>query len=130
MSETKKWRLKTKNGKVLDFRPRFISNIKGDTLCDLVTIKEGNNEFIVNFLDLVLFCYFVGDEEVRRKLTNIQTKTVREIPYNVTFKISDNEKKSGIAKRRIILTIDELISAYCRNEAQKFVLRKKLQHKT
>ena len=126
----KKWTIKALNNKKLDFYPTFVPDLQGNVSAVTVRIKENENEYILPYENLLMFVYFVGNEEQRRKLALIEGKTIREIPYNVTFKLSDDEKKSGTAKRRITLTIDELIASYCRNEAQKFVLRQKLQHKT
>lgn len=126
----KKWHIKTAEGKIADFYPVFISDIQGNVECKVIKMKVDGNEYTFNYENFLMFCYFVGNEEQRRKLALIEGKAVREIPYNVTFSLSPEEKKLEIVKRRITLTIDELIASYCRNEAQKFILKQKLQHKT
>lgn len=126
----KEWKLKTKNDKTLTFFPKFGVNEEKETICQTVIMREGDNEYIINYLDLMMFCYFIGSEEHRMKLANTELKKVREIPYDVTFKISQDEKKAGIAKRRIVLTIDELIAAYCRNEAMKQNFKNKLKQRS
>lgn len=125
--EKKKWVVKTLENKKVSFFPIFVSDTQGETKCTRVKVKIDENEYTFNYLDLLLFCYFIGDEEQRRKLSNITMKTVREIPYDVSFKIDDKEKRTGIARRRIILPIDELMAAYYRNEAQKEVMKKRLK---
>jgi len=129
MSETKKWFLKTLEGEKVSFYPVFIVDSQNNIECQRVVIKIDENKYTFNFLDLLMFVYFIGDEEQRRKLTNIEMKTIREIPFNVTFKIGEREKKEGIAKRRIMLPIDNLIAAYCRDEAKKFTFKQKLRGK-
>jgi len=129
MAETKKWTIKTLEGKKFSFYPVFVAKKDGNVECVIVKMKEGENEYTFNYLDLLMFVYFISDEERRQKILNIESKTIREIPYNVTFKLSEREKKEGIAKRSIVLTIDELIAAYCRNEAKKYVLKQKLKGK-
>ena len=127
--ETKKWTIKTLENKKFNFYPVFIADTQGDVKCERVIMKEGENKYSFNFLDLLMFVYFVGDEEQRQKLLNVQSKIIKEIPYDVTFKIDNAEKEAGIAKRRIMLPLDGVIAAYCRDEAKKITFRKALQHK-
>ena len=127
MAIKKKWTIKTLENKKFYFYPIFLTNAQGETKCERVIIKEGENEYTFNYLDLLMFSYFIGDEEQRQKLMNIQMKTIKEIPYDVTFKLDEREKSSGIAKRRINLPIDGLIAAYCRDEAKKFTFKQKLK---
>ena len=127
--ETKKWTIKTLEDKKFNFYPVFISDTQGTVKCERVIMKEGENKYTFNFLDLLMFVYFVGDEEQRQKLLNVQSKIIKEIPYDVTFKIDKMEKETGIAKRRIMLPLDGVIAAYCRDEAKKIVFKKALQHK-
>ena len=127
--ETKKWTIKTLENKKFNFYPVFIADTQGNVKCGRVIMKEGENKYSFNFLDLLMFVYFVGDEEQRQKLLNVQSKIIKEIPYDVTFKIDNAEKEAGIAKRRIMLPLDGVVAAYCRDEAKKITFRKALQHK-
>ena len=122
----KRWRLKSKDGKVLNFYPEFRVNAQGDVECTEVRIKEGENGYVLNYLDLHMFVYFIGNEEQRLKLANFQTKQIREIPYDVEFKITKQEKLDGFAKRRITLQIDELAMVVAKQEAQKINFKKSL----
>ena len=125
----KKWLIKTKNGKKVSFYPVFAVNTQGDIEAKDVIVKEGENEYILNYLDLFMFCYFIGNEEQRRKLLNLQMRTIREIPYDVTFVVSSEEKDKGVAKRRIVLPIDDIIHYYALMEARKSQALKKLKVK-
>lgn len=129
-STTKKWTLKSKNDKKLDFYPHFIVDEKNNqVVCDIVTIKEGENKYILNYLDLLVFVYEIGGEEDRRKLARINLKQITEIPFDVTFKISNEEKGKGIAKRRVMLPVDQLIIYLAKGEAKKMAFLKNLNKK-
>jgi len=125
--ENKKWELKTLENKKISFFPVFIPDAQGDIKCERVKLKIDENTYTFNYLDLLLFCYFIGDEEQRQKLSNIQMKTVREIPYDVSFKLDEKEQKTGIARRRIVLPLDEVLASYIRNEAKKALMKKNLK---
>jgi len=70
-----------------------------------------------NYLDLYSFIYFIGDEELRRQLALRYERKIVYMPYEVTFKIDEEEKKAGFAKRRIELPIDEVAMAMVRARA-------------
>ena len=127
--ETKKWSIKTLEGKKVDFFPVFVANEKGDAECIKVILKIDGENYTFPYLEILMFCYMIGNEEQRRKLTNIQFKKVTYLPYNVSFKISEQEKKEGMARRRIELPVDNIIASYFKGEAQKAIFKKQLQHK-
>lgn len=141
MSETKKkkWGVRTINsGEMVKFDPIFdIAKKEGDLTstgvpslsdqdieCKFVemTIKDKDGKeklFVFNYLDIYMFIYFCANEELRQQLQQRYERVVHQIPYDVTFKMTDEEKKLGEAKRRIELPVDELIMAIARNEALK-----------
>lgn len=85
-----------------------------------VTVKdeEGKERLMkFNYLDLYGFIYFIGNEELRRQLALRYERDIVYLPYEVTFRIDEEEKKAGVAKRRIELPIDEVAMAMVRAKA-------------
>ena len=123
----KKWTLVSKNNKKLDFYPHFIADKEDKTHCDTVTIKEGENEYVINYLDLFLFVYMIGEFEQRRKLANFKSKKVRKLPYDVSFKLSEEEKSKGVANRHIVIPVDDIIMAMAQWEGHKLNFLKTLK---
>lgn len=143
MSETKKkqWAVHTVNtGESVKVNPIFeVAKKEGDTttlgvpsLSDkdvecrfvefIVKDESGKDKLMVfNYLDLYMFIYFCANEELRQQLQQRYERVVHQIPYDVTFKISEDEKKSGEARRRIELPVDELTMAVARNQSMKFM---------
>ena len=64
MSETKKWFLKTLEGEKVYFYPVFIVDSQNNIECQRVVIKIDENKYTFNFLDLLMFVYFIGDDSV------------------------------------------------------------------
>lgn len=86
-----------------------------------VEIKhEGNikHSFVMNYLDIFMFIYMCANEELRQQLQMRYERKSGQIPYEVTFSLSEEEKNSGIAKRLITLTVDEITMAIARAEAR------------
>lgn len=82
--------------------------------------KDGKDvEWKFNFLDIFMFIYFIANEELRQQLNLRYERKVSYIPYEVSFRLTPEEKNSGIVSRRIELTVDELTMAIARNEALK-----------
>lgn len=123
----KYWRVGAKDGKKLEFFPIFeVNGETGDTEARYVEIlTDGKYSVVMNWLDLFMFVYFVANEELRRNLAARYERNVNMIPYDVTIKVSPEEAKSGIAKRRVELPVDELTMAIARNEAWKMFLGQK-----
>ena len=122
--ESKWWRLKPVAGgsKAFEFRPTFIVSEDTDEVeTRWIDIKVDGKVYRFNFLDIFMFIYFTANEELRRGLAYKQMKKVTHIPYDVTVKLTEEEKKKGTAKRRIKLRVDELTMAVARNEAQQIV---------
>lgn len=139
--DKKKWRLQTLNtGKPWTFTPMFEVNTPSedgqssfgvataeagkDIECKYIqidTLDENGKEStaVFNFLDLYMFIYFCANEELRQQLQMRYERDVSYIPYNVSFTIDEEEKRSGTARRRIELPVDELTMAIARNEAMK-----------
>jgi len=86
-----------------------------------VTVKdeEGKETKLkFNYLDLYGFIYFIGNEELRRQLALRYERKIVYMPYEVTFRIDEEEKKKSLATRRIELPIDEVAMAMVRAKAQ------------
>ena len=77
--------------------------------------KETKLKF--NYLDLYGFIYIIGNEELRRQLALRYEREIVYMPYEVTFRIDEEEKKAGLAKRRIELPVDEVAMAMVRAKA-------------
>ena len=114
--EKKSVKIPMKDGKITTFTPFYEKSKDEDVFCNVVSVKIDGKEYFFNYLDLQLFCYMVGNEEQRMKLANFQLRKVREIPYDVEFKLTTAEKISGIAKRRISLSVDEALLHVKKNE--------------
>jgi len=67
-----------------------------------------------NYLDLYGFIYFIGNEDLRRQLALRYERDIIYMPYDVSFRISDDEKTSGYAHRRIELPVDDVAMAIAR----------------
>ena len=128
----RKWDIKSAEGTVFEFLPIFgykeatdqdSGEMKGEIECHNIQIKIKDKTYTFNYLNLYMFMYFVSNEELRQKLMQRYEKQVYEIPYDVTFKITKEEKEEGIAKRRIKLKIDEIAMAMVRSEANFFRLK-------
>lgn len=124
----KAWKLKSLDGKSVRMRPWFQKTDQGDVECQTINFQvevEGEtHEFTIAYLELMMFCMMIGNEEHRRKLLLIKEKQVRRLPYNVDIKLSKQEREVGFCKRQLEITIDEIIAAYCQHEAVKWNIKK------
>lgn len=96
---------------------------KKETECAFIeiTVKDVDNKDVkvkLHYLDLYGFIYMIGNEELRRQLALRYERQIVYMPYEVTFKIDEAEKKEGVARRRIELPIDEVAMAMVRARAQ------------
>lgn len=136
-TEKKKWGLTSKEGARYDFFPQFVlttednsaSGKPGEVECQFIRIEwkdqKGNDQHATfNYLDLYMFIYYCCNEELRQNLAMRYERQVSFIPYEVSFKLSPEEKSTAIVKRSIQLEVDELIMAIARNEAWKMLLKK------
>lgn len=89
--------------------------------CRYVDIVIDGKNYRFNFLDLFMFVYYCANEELRQQLALRHERKVNYIPYDVTFKISKEEKERGSARRRIELPVDEIAMAVARNESMKYM---------
>jgi hypothetical protein len=125
---TKKWKLKSGEGKVVEFYPIFEVTKDGqDAECKVIKIKIDDKEYTLNFVNIFQFIYFICNEELRQGLALRYQRRVNYIPYDVNFKLDEEEIKKGWAKRRINLPIDELSMAVARNEGWKYWIKNKLK---
>lgn len=120
----KYWRIVSKEGTKLEFFPVFEVSPDGDKQIEARYLemrfedKEGEYKtFTFDWLNMYMFIYYTANEELRRNLAIKYERKVNMIPYDVTFKISEDEKQQGIAKRRIELPVGELEMAIARDEA-------------
>ena len=125
----KKWTI-TDVDKTQDFHfyPMFEVNTEDKSVeTRFVGMEINGKQYKFNYLDLFMFIYFCGNEEIRRSLAMRQemARAVNYIPYEVTIKLTDKEKKQGMVKRRLQVPIDELSMAIARNEAMKTELWQK-----
>lgn len=74
--------------------------------------------FTMNYLDYFLFAYMTASEELRQQLQMRYERKTGSVPYEVTFSLSPEEKTTGVAKRLITLTVDEITMAIARAEAR------------
>lgn len=127
----RKWTIKSAEGTKFDFFPVFLFDEKeGQPKCTDVKIKIDDKTHTFNFLNLFTFIYFCANEELRQQLAQRYERKVNYLPYDVTFKLSSNERASGTVKRRIELPVGEIIMAIARNEAFKLkFLREKIKNK-
>jgi len=136
--EKKSWKVRTADGKKeLEFLPIFqITELKDGTAysgglskeveCRLVDMKVPDDkgkitQFQMNFADLFLFVYTCAEEELRQQLQMRYERQAVNIPYEVTFKLDEQEKERGMAKRLITLTVDEITLAVARAGANKLL---------
>ncbi len=82
--------------------------------------KEGKvvHTFTMNYLDYFMFAYMTANEELRQQLQMRYERQAGQVPYEVTFSLSPEEKETGIAKRLISLTVDEITMAIARAQAR------------
>lgn len=144
-NEQKKWKVRTADKtKELSFLPMFetkqlsagqgYNSTDKDVECLFVDLqltddKGQNIEMRLNFLDLYMFVYFVANEELRQSLQLRYERQASQIPYEVTFSLSPEEKQSGVAKRLITLTVDEIAMAIARAQARE-ISGKKSPHRS
>ena len=88
--------------------------VKVGILIDVEEGKEQPPEVILDFDQLYQFVYFCGSEEVRQDLMQIVLRPVTYVPYDVTFRLSGDEMKSGVANRRVELPVDAITMALAR----------------
>lgn len=121
----KPWTIRDANGKKVDLTPVF--EVAGeetgnpDVEAKLILLKTDKEKFVFNFINLFQFVYFVASEELRRSLMLRYERRINRIPYDVTFKLSEDEIKNKMATRRIEVPIDELSMSIARNEAFKLM---------
>jgi len=124
----KGWTIKSGEGDKIKFYPFFAENEEGDVECIGTKLKiptdNGSKTISLHFENLYQYVYAISNEEHRTRLENMKTRQVRKIPYDVTIKIREDERKAMLIKRRIELPVDELIAAYCQHEAVKFNIAK------
>ena len=130
----KYWKIKSKEGVVLEFFPIFEKNEETEEIeatniqMQFVDDKGKKKIATFNYLDIYMFMYFTANEELRRNLSARQEKQTNYIPYDIQIKLTEQEKSQGIANRRVELPIDELTMAIARNEAWKLWFRAKTKH--
>ena len=130
----KSWGIHSKEGIKLDFLPIFEANKdNGEIETRYLKLKfkdpksKKETEFTFNWLDIYMFVYFASNEELRQNLAARYERKINYIPYDVTFKLTDEEKASGVIKKRIELPVDELQMAIARNEAFKLIKKGKFK---
>lgn len=119
---SKTWTIKSGNGDKFKFTPVFETSPDGqDVECKDIIITVKDKDYKFNFINLYQFMYFAASEELRQGLAMRYQRRVNRIPYEVIFKLSEDEIRAKFAKRRIELPIDELTMAIARNEAWKLM---------
>lgn len=88
--------------------------VKVGILIDVEEGKEQPPEVIMEFDQLYQFVYFCASEEIRRDLLQIVMRPVTYCPYDVTFKLTGEEMKMGVANRRVELPVDAITMALAR----------------
>lgn len=137
--EKKAWKVRDASGKKeLQFLPIFQvqeinkagieynDGLTKEVECRLVDVivpdEKGNPvQFQMNFSDLYLFVYMCAEEELRQQLQMRWERQSVNIPYEVTFKLDDQEIEQRMAKRLITLTVDEITLAIARAGANKLL---------
>lgn len=136
--EKKAWKVRAADGKTeLEFLPIFevtktpdgteySGGVNKEVECRLVDIKVpddkgGHIQFQMNFADLFLFVYTCAEEEMRQQLQMRYERQSVNIPYEVTFKLDEEEIQRRMAKRLITLTVDEITLAIARAGANKLL---------
>lgn len=134
--ETRRWRINSLNGVSVEFYPVFEVNEENEQVeCRHIQMrfidKKGNvmQELVFNYLDIYMFIFFISNEELRQGLAARHERKTNYIPYDVQIHVSDDEKASGIARRRIELPVDELTMAIARNEAFKLWFKSQEKNK-
>lgn len=124
----KSWSIHSLEGIKLDFFPVFEANKEnGEIETRFLNLKFKNpetrkeQEINLNWLDIYMFVYFACNEEKRQNLALKYEREVKYIPYDVTIRISEQEREQGLVKRRVELPVDELQMAIARNEAFKIL---------
>lgn len=120
------WKIKSAQGDVFEFLPVFEvkeadNNGPGEVECKEIRVKVKDKDYSFNFTNLYQFIYFVANEELRQGLLQRITRKVFNLPYEVTFRLTDEEVRNKMAKRRIELPVDEVTMAIARNEAWKMM---------
>jgi len=93
--------------------------------CRYVDVVIDKKTYRFNFLDLFMFVYYCANEELRQQMALRYERKINYIPYDVSFKLSKEERQEGSAKRRIELPIDELAMAIARNDSMKHFMKLK-----
>lgn len=130
--EKRNWKVRDVSGKTnIAFTPVFeikapengdVDVEQKEVECRYVDIEieqDGKKtELTMNYLDMFMFIYMCANEELRQQLQMRYERKAGQIPYEVTFSLSEEEKKSGVAKRLITLNVDEITMAIARAEAR------------
>lgn len=131
----KSWKIKSADGTTFAFTPIFQINPENkDDLkeieCTHIEIQNIDEEnapiYSFNYINLFQFIYFIANEELRQQLLQRAQRTVNYIPYDVMFTLDEEEKRKGVAKRRINLSVDEITMAVARDFGWKRFLANKL----
>lgn len=122
----KSWKIKSNKGDVFKFTPIFETkedgpNVDVETTALIIENTKDGKEYQFNFMNIFQFIYFVCNEELRQSLAQRYQRRVNNIPYDVVFKLTDEEIKTRTATRRINLPVDEITMAIARNEAFKLM---------
>ncbi len=131
--EKKNWNLRDFRGQEISFFPVFVvQDLKDGQVmlgtnqeveCKQVHIEMKNKagdiqNYDIGFQELFMFVYYAANEEMRRNLQLQREKKISHIPYEVTFRLSQDEIGAGMAKRLIQLPVDDIIMSIARSEAQ------------
>lgn len=136
--EKRYWKVRDASGKKqLKFLPifkvsetpdgtQYAGGLTKEVECRLVDVivpdeKGRDVQFQVNFSDLYMFVYMCAEEELRQQLQMRWERQSVNIPYEVTFKLSQDEIDTKIAKRLITLTVDEITLAVARAASNKLL---------
>jgi len=131
-TERKHWGFHTPAGDSIHLYPVFETTRPDDGMVDvgskevecrwvdveIKTVDGKETKFRSNYLDLFMFVYMCANEELRQQLQMRYERQASNIPYEVTFSLSAEEKASGKAKRLITLTVDEITMAIARAQAR------------
>ena len=102
--ETKKWEIKDiAHRERFEFFPESVVTEQTDGVDvepRFVHVKIGEKTYTFNWLDLYMFVYFCSTDSMRQKLAIIAERKVEYIPYELSFVLSPEEKRSGTAHRR------------------------------
>ena len=129
---SKTWGIRTAEGKKIEFLPIFEvyenpNEEMKDVECKAIQLKIDDKKYTFNFINIFQFIYFICNEELRMSLAQRYERRVNRIPYDVTFKLSDQEIKDKMCKRRIELPLDEVSVAYAKQEGLKYFIKNKLK---